>query len=410
VVVDAPPRRRRGPRRLLVLLAVLVLVVAVLFGGVAWYYAGEIRSGALAVDRSPRPPSTDTVVESVDDGRAVLSRAGEPVDDDPLLRADTYGLVWDGGAGVVSGDPEVRDDGSVVRDLEVVDGRAPADGAGADLRGEVWTDPRAAYDVAYADVDLPCGPEGDGACPAWFVPGKSDTWMVFVHGKGASRAEGLRALGPAVDAGLPSLLITYRNDPGVPADPTGAYAYGATEWRDLEAAVAYALERGASDVVLFGASMGGAVVAGFLERSDLADRVSGVVLDAPALDLDATVEHGAAQRELPVVGELPGPLTDTAQWIAGWRFDLDWDAVDYLPADWLAVPALVFHGTDDEIVPVSISDELAADRPDLVDLVRVEGTGHVRAWNADPQAYDERVTAFLRCAVAQPALSSACVS
>jgi uncharacterized protein len=386
-------------RRLLVALAVLVLIVAVLFGGVAWYYAGEIRSGALAVDRSPRPPSTDTVVESVDGDRAVLSRTGEPVDDDPLLRADTYGLVWEGGAGVVSGDPEVRDDGAVVRDLEVVDGREPADGAEADLRGEVWTDPRAAYGVAYDDVALPCGPGADGRCPAWFVAGKSDTWMVFVHGKGASRTEGLRALGPAVDAGLPSLLITYRNDPGVPADPSGDYGYGATEWQDLEKAVAYAVDQGASDVVLFGASMGGAVVAGFLERSDLADLVSGVVLDAPALDLDATVEHGAAQRDLPIVGELPGALTDTAQWIAGWRFDLDWDAVDYLPADWLAVPALVFHGTDDEIVPVAISDELAADRPDLVDLVRMADTGHVRAWNVDPRAYEERVATFLDCLV-----------
>jgi uncharacterized protein len=397
VVVDAPPRRRRGPRRLLVVLSVLVLLAAALFVGVAWYYAGEIRSGALAVDRSPRPPSTDTVVESADGGQVVLIRSGEPVDGDPLLRADTDGLVWDGGSGVVSGNPEVRDDGSVVRDLVIVDGSVPADGTEADLRGDVWTDPGGAHGVPYEDVDLPCGPGGDGRCPAWSVPGESDTWMVFVHGKGASRAEGLRALGPAVEVGLPSLLITYRNDPGVPPDPSDSYGYGATEWQDLERAVSHALEEGAAEVVLYGSSMGGAVVAGFLERSDLAHRVSGVVLDAPALDLDATVEHGAARRELPVVGALPGPLTDTAQWIAGWRFDLDWDAVDYLPADWLEVPALVFHGTDDDTVPVSISDELAADRPDLVDLVRVEDTGHVRAWNADPRAYDDRVAAFLEC-------------
>jgi hypothetical protein len=220
---------------------------------------------------------------------------------------------------------------------------------------------------------------------------------VFVHGKGASRAEGLRALGPAVDAGLPSLLVTYRNDPEAPADASDRYGYGATEWRDLEAAVRYAVDSGARRVVLFGASMGGAIVAGFLERSTEAEVVSGVVLDAPMLDLAATVEHGAAQRDLPVVGGVPDVLTGTARWIAGWRYDLDWAAVDHLPADWLEVPALVFHGTEDDLVPLSTTEELAADRPDLVTAVRVEGAGHVRAWNADPAAYERGVTRFLDC-------------
>jgi pimeloyl-ACP methyl ester carboxylesterase len=115
------------------------------------------------------------------------------------------------------------------------------------------------------------------------------------------------------------------------------------------------------------------------------------------LDLDATVEHGAAQRDLPVVGGVPDVLTQTAQWIAGWRYDLDWDAVDHLPADWLEVPALVFHGTDDDRVPIATTDELAGDRPDLVTAVRVEGAGHVRAWNAGPAAYERRVAGFLEC-------------
>jgi uncharacterized protein len=389
-----------------VIVAVLVLVVltAVLLGGAGWYYAGEIHEGALAVNRSPRTAVDDTVVESVDGGRAVLRRMGEAVDDDPLRRPETSGLVWDGGAGVVSGRPDVRDDGSVVRSLEVVDGRPPAPGTPADLRGDVWTDPRAAHGVDYRDVDIPCL---DGECPAWFVPGEESTWMVFVHGKGGSRTEGLRALGPAVDAGLPSLLITYRNDEGAPADPSGEYGYGDTEWHDLEAAVDYAVGEGAERVVLFGASMGGGIVAAFLDRSDRADVVSGVVLDAPMLDLDATVEHGAAQRELPVIGALPDALTSVAEWIAGWRFDLDWDAVDHLPADWLEVPALVFHGTADATVPISLTDEFAIGQPDLVQAVRVEDAGHVRSWNVDPGGYERREASFLACVTAaEPA--SAC--
>ncbi len=389
----APRRRRRGLRRLLTAVAVVGVLALVVVAAGGWYYAGEIASGALEVDRS-RTVEDDTVVESLDGDRAVIRRT-EPVDgEDPLRTSDTYGLVWDGGAGVVSGAAEVRDDGSVVRSLEVVDGAAPAPGTPADLRGDVWTDPRAAHGVDFDEVAVRCD---GGTCPAWFVPGESSTWMLFVHGKGSSRTEGLRALGPALDAGLPSLLVTYRNDPEAPADPSGRYAYGATEWRDLEAAVRYAVDSGAERVVLFGASMGGAVVAGFLERSAHADLVSGVVLDAPMLDLGATVEHGAARRDLPVVGGVPDVLTGTAQWIAGWRYDLDWDAADHLPADWLDVPALVFHGTDDDLVPISTTDELAADRPDLVTAVRVPGAEHVRAWNADPAAYERQVADLLDC-------------
>ncbi len=390
----SPRRRRRGLRRLPVALVVVVVLAVALLAGAGWYYAGEIASGALEVDPAPRTLETDTVVESVASGHAVLRRTDEVDGEDPLRGDDTYGLVWDGGAGVVSGSAEVRDDGSVQRRLEVVDGSAPVPGTAADLRGDVWTDPRAAYRTDYDEVDIACD---GGTCPAWFVPGESSTWMVFVHGKGGSRTEPLRALGPAVATGLPSLVISYRNDPEAPADPSGRYGQGATEWRDLEAAVRYAQEHGADDVLLYGASMGGAIVASFLERSDLAGSVRGVVLDAPMLDLGATVEHGAAQRDLPVVGGVPDVLTGTAQWIADWRYDLDWDAVDYLPADWLEVPALVFHGTDDDLVPISVSDALAAGQPDLVTEVRVPGAGHVRAWNADPLAYTEEMESFLAC-------------
>jgi uncharacterized protein len=386
----APPRRRRrGPRLLLVAVLVLLLLGGIGFAGAGWYYSGEIASGALEVHPLSETLEPDTVVEQVDGVRAVLRST---VTDSALGTDGTYGLVWDGGAGFVAGEAEPRDDGSVVRTFQVVDGTPPAQGTRADLRGDVWTDPRAAYLTDYDEVDIACD---GGTCPAWFVPGDSSTWMVFVHGKGGSRTEPLRALGPAVTAGLPSLLITYRNDPEAPADPSGRYGQGATEWRDLEAAVRWAQEHGAEHVLLYGASMGGAIVASFLEQSELAGSVRGIVLDAPMLDLDATVEHGAAQRDLPVVGGVPDVLTATAEWMAGWRYDLDWDAVDHLPADWLDVPALVFHGTKDDLVPIATSDALAAEQPDLVTEVRVAGAGHVRAWNTDPLRYVEEMDAFV---------------
>ena len=43
--------------------------------------------------------------------------------------------------------------------------------------------------------------------------------------------------------------------------------------------------------LLVGQSMGGSIVAAFLERSPLAAKVARIVLDAPMLDLHAAVNH-----------------------------------------------------------------------------------------------------------------------
>ena len=66
--------------------------------------------------------------------------------------------------------------------------------------------------------------------------------------------------------GMASLLISYRNDGLAPSAPDGRYGLGSTEWRDVEAAIEYALDHGAAGVVLFGWSMGGAIC---LQTADL---------------------------------------------------------------------------------------------------------------------------------------------
>jgi pimeloyl-ACP methyl ester carboxylesterase len=171
-----------------------------------------------------------------------------------------------------------------------------------------------------------------------------------------------------------SSLITYRNDDQTPHEPDNRYHYGETEWQDLQAAVEYALQEGAHQVVLVGYSMGGAIVVNFLYQSALADRVAAVILDSPVLDFEATIDWGARDHFL------PWPLASVGKAIAGKRFDIDWVGLNYLKqTDKLAVPILLFHGDVDKKVPVSTSDELAAARPDLVTYARMAGAGHVRA-------------------------------
>ena len=172
------------------------------------------------------------------------------------------------------------------------------------------------------------------------MPGQdvSDTWVIVVHGNSLSAADGLRMVPILTGAGYPTLVATYRNDPGAPADPSGKLRYGLTEWEDLEAMVRYALDEGSDGVVLDGYSMGGAVIMAFLQRSELADQVRAVILDAPMLDFSETVDDNASREEIAPGVPLPSSLTDVAKWIAAKRFDVDWDGAE-LPGRYRCVRA-----------------------------------------------------------------------
>ena len=377
----------------MVALVVLLLLAALLLGAAGWYYAGQIDAQALAVDAPSATPQRNVTVTAAADGQVTLRDMGD-ADAHALDTSDVYGLLWSGGSGVLTGVPERSADGLSTRALHVVNGSAPSPGTRASTTRDVWTDPTTAAGVPFQDVRYACD---GGSCPSWYVPGTSSTWMIMVHGKGATRAEPLRAMVPAVRAGLPVLDISYRNDRGAPRDRSGRYGYGTTEWLDLDHAVRWASDHGAQHVVLFGSSMGGSIVASFLEHSRMAGLVRGVVLDAPALSLRAAVDLGAEDRSLPLDLPIPGVLTSTAEWMAGWRFGVNWSATDHLPGSWLHVPALVFHGTADRTVPVATSDALHAAHSDLVEEVRVPGADHVESWNAAPTSYQTREATFLGC-------------
>ena len=63
---------------------------------------------------------------------------------------------------------------------------------------------------------------------------------------------------------------------------------------------------------------------------------------------------------------------------------------------WVTVPTVTVHGTDDKTVPVTVSERLRAQEPDLVTFEPFDGAGHVASWNSDPQRYDALLADFLR--------------
>ena len=371
--MTAHGRHRRG---LILGTVALVLVVGVAGVGVSWYFSSEV----LVPDHSAWPQNV--AVDGLPSGRIVLSRSED------TLRPGVYGLYWQAGHAIV-GEVLRSSSGTVTRRLSAVSGYL-VEGMKVAIDPDVYAgNPRQALGLPYADVDVP---DELGAMPAWLVPApaRARTWAIVVHGINGNPGDGLRIVPVLHRDGLPAMLISYREDLGAPKSPDGLHHMGLTEWRDLQAAASYALSHGAQRLVLVGYSMGGAIVAQFMEHSPLATRVAGLVLDAPALDWKAILSFNATEMGLPSFA------ADPVEWMIGVRIDADWRSLDALqhPGDF-QLPILLFHGTEDKVVPISTSDRFAAELPHWVTYYRVPHAGHTESWNVDPALYEERVTAFI---------------
>jgi len=237
-----------------------------------------------------------------------------------------------------------------------------------------------------------------GEMAAWHLPAEGTTWVIHVHGLGATPAEAEPLFAPLQGAGYPQLAITYRNDEGQPQDPSGYYQYGATEWEDVSAAADMAVAGGADTVVLSGFSTGAAHVMSFLSREPR-EVVVGVLMDSPNVDFGETVDYAARQRELPVVPlNVPPTLSATAKFMTSLRVGINWKILDYVADadETIRQPVLIHHGTEDLRVPIETSVELARVNPDLIQLIQVEGAGHVESYDVDRQGYVDSVLAFLQ--------------
>jgi fermentation-respiration switch protein FrsA (DUF1100 family) len=253
-------------------------------------------------------------------------------------------------------------------------------------------DPRAAYDYAFTGVNLE---SALGDLPAWLIrPGgtaQASRWAIFVHGIGGRRENGYRFLPVLREAGLPVLMMSYRNDEGAPADPSGSYAFGLTEWQDLDIAVEYALANGAEDLVLVAESMGGGIVGQFLRHSAHADAIAAIVLDAPALDFRGIVAANVGHMGLP----LSPVLTDAGLLFSGFTMPFRLGEADVRPElEAFAGPLFLSHGAADSIVPVAGSDSLLSGRVAVTDYLRTRAD-HIQSWAEDSDRYDAALAAFL---------------
>ncbi|ROS54441.1 S9 family peptidase [Frigoribacterium sp. PhB24] len=374
-------------------------VVSISVGGTVLVCTAAIVSGIVAIARKIVTPARgrrdDVRIESYDAPAGTITLSSTP---DTRLPG-RYSFWFGRGTGHARVGGVVRDDGRhVERRVEAVEGADLTKAHRGRIGGWLFPTPGDAGLVA----DEVVVPTDVGPAPAWLVPadaGLVGPWMIGVHGRGVTRAETIRAAPVFHREGLTSLLVSYRNDGEAPRSSDGRYALGDSEWRDVESAIRYALDHGATSVVLMGWSMGGALVLQAATRSALRGAVSGLVLESPVVDWRTTLAYqGAAMRVPTVVQGLVLRLLGSPRLcrVAGIAERIDFDRLDLVSrAGDLDVPVLLLHSDDDGFVPSTASHALAEARPDLVTFEVFDVARHTKLWNLDPERFEDAVADWL---------------
>lgn len=392
----------------------LIFILLLVLGGAGWYFSGVIYNGGLNpefTDSSSIGTAEDRVIVTNITANSIQLNVEEELWG-PLLERGIYGIIGQNGDALVgnilstSGNVVEREllelngtivEGDRIRGTSLVIREKNNDykilgtsGWSGQAEEGVYT-PKSVSNLDYETIfyksDL-------GEFPAYLTKEGDTGIVIFVHGYRGDYSREVFAkmrAGDLVNMGYRSMIISYRNDRGLPKDPSGIYQYGATEWRDLDAAINKALEF-SDNIVLWGTSGGGGPVSSWLVNTDDKNKIKGIIYEAPVINFWESVEVNGAAR----FPWLPSQLFSYFKIFTEVRYGVDFSEMDFTDAVINStIPTLLFHGDDDEWVPVSMSDLIASERKENFTYIRYENVGHVTSWNADPDNYVYQLELFL---------------
>lgn len=398
-------------KKLLYSLGTFLVVVLLAVG---WYFSGLIYETGLNPDfndaENVGTAEDRVIVDTISSDRITLNVEEEQWG--PLLENGVYGIIGQNGDAIVGS--IISTNGNIIeRELLQINGTIVSgdrisasglirqdDSGGYKILGSsgwsgqatdgVYT-PESVSGIEYKDIYYE---SNVGSFPAYLTSNGENGIVIFVHGFRGNYAREVFSLMRAKDLaelGYRSMVIAYRNDRGLPKDPSGIYQYGVTEWEDIDAAVDEARKYN-ENIVLFGISGGGGPVSSWIENSNDLSKVSGIIYEAPVISFWESVEVNGAAR----FPWLPEALFSYFKIVTELRYDVDFDSMDFREAVIKSsIPTLLFHGDDDEWVPVEMSDLIAESRDTNFTYIRYENVGHVTSWNADPDNYVYQLSQFL---------------
>lgn len=232
--------------------------------------------------------------------------------------------------------------------------------------------------------------------PAWVIPGASPDgiWVIHVHGLGSSRSQCLRGLQAFADAGFTSMVPSYRTSLDAGTEQRRSHL-GVSEYRDIEEARRHALRDGASGIIFVGWSLGASIVLRTIGQVP-APEILGALLISPALDWPAIITAHLRRVRIP---ETVGRLIISAfnnfrlpgEPVIRWK-EMPGTHMQNYPV----VPTMIFHGSDDQSVPVELSRMFVARQSARVRFVEFQGAHHTLEWNSAPELWNQSVHDWCR--------------
>jgi uncharacterized protein len=219
----------------------------------------------------------------------------------------------------------------------------------------------------------------------WLVPAgrETRTAVIVLHGFGGHRLPELAAFVPWLSERHHVLQFDFRGHGR--SDPS-LVTLGATERRDVGAAVRFLESRGLGPIGLFGISMGAATA--IVSAPELP--VAAVVADAPF----AEVHHPIANRMRQVGYPLAPIGARLIVWAASLRSRVRLRNPISVVGRIAPRPLLLIAPREDRLIDWRQSIRLYEAAGEPKELMVVDGAGHAEAYTSAPEAYRSRVLAF----------------
>lgn len=233
-------------------------------------------------------------------------------------------------------------------------------------------------EVERVSFSAPNGPDLD----AWWLPATATPnrgTVVYCHGNSDNLTLHARYVAWLPARGFNVLVFDYRGygRSGGSASRDGTIA-------DARAALDFALMRDPERTLVFGHSLGGAIA---LVAAAARPAVRAVIAEAtfPSYRAIARARAGILAPLVPL-------------FVASGS-----DPIDALP-NLAPRPLLVIHGTDDDIVPFALGEQLFAHATGPKQFYRAEGCRHATPWLQQGTHFEELVAGFLAQALTSPPL------
>jgi dipeptidyl aminopeptidase/acylaminoacyl peptidase len=224
--------------------------------------------------------------------------------------------------------------------------------------------------------------------PAWYMPVENaENVILLVHGRTASRHEGMRYAKAMINAGYSVLAIDLRH---TRQEPNILSTMGYHEKKDVIAALDYlANVKGFDSIGVMGFSMGAAISITVMAKDP---RIKvGVFSGGYANSMDVLSEQAAIIYGLPRY-----PLMPLVELFFEWRGDLTSEETD--PENYIAQisprPIYIMHGTADTTVDFSHGERLFAAAKEPKQFWQAEGGAHTRLWQLNKNKAEISVVEF----------------